>query len=275
MNLRYFLRNYPTTFVGAVIVLVFLVTALGAEQLAPHDPNWVTPRDSVRPPDSEYLFGADHNCRDILSRVIYGARISLLISMTSVTVGLIVGVSLGALAGWNSKYELVIMRLVDMMLSFPGLITALAIVAILGSGIENVIAANMAYQIPMFARLTHGLVLSTRPNTYVMAARSVGLSDFYILLRHIMPNILGPIVVQGSLLIPDAIMTTSALSFLGLGVSPPTAEWGGMLQDGIKWFRLAPHVMLFPGGCLMLTVLGFNLLGDGMRQWLDPQLRIN
>ena len=195
--------------------------------------------------------------------------------MTSVTVGLIVGVSLGALAGWNSKYELVIMRLVDMMLSFPGLITALAIVAILGSGIENVIAANMAYQIPMFARLTHGLVLSTKPNTYVMAARSVGLSDFYILLRHIMPNILGPIVVQGSLLIPDAIMTTSALSFLGLGVSPPTAEWGGMLQDGIKWFRLAPHVMLFPGGCLMLTVLGFNLLGDGMRQWLDPQLRIN
>ncbi|MDP6586315.1 MAG: ABC transporter permease [Anaerolineales bacterium] len=275
MNLRYFLRNYPTAFVGAVIVLVFLVTALGAEQLAPHDPNWVTPRDSVQPPNSEYIFGADHNGRDILSRVIYGARISLLISMTSVTVGLIVGVSLGALAGWNSKYELVIMRLVDMMLSFPGLITALAIVAILGSGIENVIAANMAYQIPMFARLTHGLVLSTRPNTYVMAARSVGLPDFYILLRHIMPNILGPIVVQGSLLIPDAIMTTSALSFLGLGVSPPTAEWGGMLQDGIKWFRLAPHVMLFPGGCLMLTVLGFNLLGDGMRQWLDPQLRIN
>ena len=275
MNVRYFLRNYPTAFVGAIIVLVFIVTAVGAEQLAPHDPNWVTPRDSVKPPNSVYIFGADHNGRDILSRVIYGARISLLISMTSVTVGLIVGVSLGALAGWNSKYEIVIMRVVDMMLSFPGLITALAIVAILGSGIENVIAANMAYQIPMFARLTHGLVLSTRPNTYVMAARSVGLSDFYILLRHIMPNILGPIVVQASLLIPDAIMTTSALSFLGLGVSPPTAEWGGMLQDGIKWFRLAPHVMLFPGGCLMLTVLGFNLLGDGLRQWLDPQLRIN
>ena len=275
MNVRYFLRNYPTAFLGAIIVLVFLVTALGAEQLAPHDPNWVTPRDSVRPPDSEYFFGADHNGRDILSRVIYGARISLLLSMSSVTVGLIVGVSLGALAGWNSKYELVIMRIVDMMLSFPGLITALAIVAILGSGIENVIAANMAYQIPMFARLTHGLVLSTKPNTYIMAARSVGLSDLHILLRHIMPNILGPIVVQGSLLIPDAIMTTSALSFLGLGVSPPTAEWGGMLQDGIKWFRLAPHVMLFPGGCLMLTVLGFNLLGDGLRQWLDPQLRIN
>ena len=275
MNIRYFLRNYPTACLGAIIVLVFIVTALGAEQLAPHDPNWVTPRDSVRPPDSEYIFGADHNGRDILSRVIYGARISLLISMSSVTVGLIFGVSLGALAGWNSKYELVIMRLVDMMLSFPGLITALAIVAILGSGIENVIAANMAYQIPMFARLTHGLVLSTKPNTYIMAARSVGLSDFHTLFRHIMPNILGPIVVQGSLLIPDAIMTTSALSFLGLGVSPPTAEWGGMLQDGIKWFRLAPHVMLFPGGCLMLTVLGFNLLGDGLRQWLDPQLRIN
>ena len=275
MNVRYFLRNYPTAFVGAIIVLVFIVTAVGAEQLAPHDPNWVTPRDSVKPPNSVYIFGADHNGRDILSRVIYGARISLLISMTSVTVGLIVGVSLGALAGWNSKYEIVIMRVVDMMLSFPGLITALAIVAILGSGVENVIAANMAYQIPMFARLTHGLVLSTRPNTYVMAARSVGLSDFHILFRHIMPNILGPIVVQASLLIPDAIMTTSALSFLGLGVSPPTAEWGGMLQDGIKWFRLAPHVMLFPGGCLMLTVLGFNLLGDGLRQWLDPQLRIN
>ncbi|HCU98361.1 MAG TPA: glutathione ABC transporter permease GsiD [Chloroflexi bacterium] len=275
MNLSYFLRNYPTTVIGAVIVVMFIVTALGAEQLAPYDPNYVTPRDSVKPPGGDYIFGADHNGRDILSRVIYGARISLLISMTSVTVGLILGVTLGALSGWNSKFETVIMRIVDMMLSFPGLITALAIVAILGSGIENVIAANMAYHIPQFARLTHGLVLSVKPNTYVMAARSVGLSDFYILLRHIMPNILGPIIVQGSLLIPDAIMTTSALSFLGLGVSPPTAEWGGMLQDGIKWFRIAPHVMLFPGGCLMLTVLGFNLLGDGLRQWLDPQLRIN
>ena len=275
MNARYILRNYPTTLMGTIIVLVFLITALGAEQLAPHDPNWVSPRDSIRTPDSEYLFGADHNGRDILSRVIYGSRISLLISMTSVTVGLVVGVSLGALAGWNSKFETVIMRLVDMMLSFPGLITALAIVAIFGSGIENVIAANMAYHIPQFARLTHGLVLSIKPNIYVMSARSVGLSDFHILVRHIMPNILGPIVVQASLLIPDAIMTTSALSFLGLGVSPPTAEWGGMLQDGIKWFRIAPHVMIFPGACLMVTVLGFNLLGDGLRQWLDPQLRIN
>jgi peptide/nickel transport system permease protein len=156
------------------------------------------------------------------------------------------------------------------LLSFPGIITALAIVSILGSGLENVIIAIVMFHIPQFARLTHGLVLSTKQNTYVTAAQSIGTHDRTIMARHILPNISAAIIVQMSLLIPDAIMTTAALSFLGLGVKPPTAEWGSMLQDSLKWARLAPHVMIFPGLALMLVVFGFNVFGDGLRAALDP-----
>jgi peptide/nickel transport system permease protein len=165
------------------------------------------------------------------------------------------------------------MRLMDVLLCFPGIITALTIISILGSGIENVIVAIVMYQIPQFARLTHGLTLTVKENDYVTAAISVGANDFRILLRHILPNILASIIVQMSLLIPGAIMTTAGLSFLGLGVEPPTAEWGSMLQDSLKWARRAPHVMIFPGLALMLVVFGFNTFGDGLRAALDPKLR--
>jgi peptide/nickel transport system permease protein len=165
------------------------------------------------------------------------------------------------------------MRAMDVLLCFPSIVTALTIISVLGPGINNLIIAIAVYQVPQCARLANGLTLTVRENVYVEAAVSVGVPARRILSRHILPNILAPMLVQGSLLIPSAIMTTAALSFLGLGVRPPLAEWGSMLQGSLQWVQLAPHVMIFPGLALMLVVFGFNTLGDGLRSALDPRLR--
>lgn len=268
-----FMNTYKLASIGGFVVILFVLVGLLAPWVAPKDPNQISVWDSVKPPGGEFLLGADHNGRDLLSRIIYGARISLFISFVAVGIGTVIGVALGIFAGWNKGLETPIMRLMDVLLCFPGIITALAIISILGSGVENVIVAIVMYQIPQFARLAHGLALVTKENTYVTAALSIGASDGRILSRHILPNIMAPIIVQMSLLIPGAIMTTAGLSFLGLGVEPPTAEWGSMLQDSLKWARLAPHVMIFPGLALMLVVFGFNTFGDGLRSALDPRLR--
>lgn len=268
-----FVRQHKLAALGGLIVLTFVLMAIFAPWVAPQDPNKVNVRDSVMPPGPKYLLGADHNGRDLLSRIIFGARISLFISTVAIIIGTFFGVSLGILAGWSKRLETPIMRLMDVLLCFPGIITALTIISILGSGVENVIVAIVMYQIPQFARLAHGLTLTVKENDYVTAAISIGANDGRILLRHILPNILASIIVQMSLLIPGAIMTIAGLSFLGLGVSPPTAEWGSMLQDSLKWARMAPHVMIFPGLALMLVVFGFNTFGDGLRTALDPKLR--
>lgn len=273
--LRTFIRDHRLATVGALIVLLFVLTAIFAPWLAPKDPNAISVRDSLAPPGPEFPLGADNNGRDLLSRIIYGARISLFIGFTSVAIGTLLGVFLGISAGWYPRFEMPIMRLMDVLLSFPGIIIGLTIIAILGSGIENVILAIAVYQIPQFARLAHGLSLSVKEETYVDAAISVGAPDGRILSQYIVPNILAPILVQVSLLIPSAIMTSAGLSFLGLGVPPPTPEWGSMLQNSITWARMAPHVMIFPGLALMLVVFGFNVLGDGLRDALDPRVRGN
>lgn len=268
-----FTHNHKLAAIGGLIVIIFLLMALFAPWIAPKDPNKVSVRDSVKPPGGEYLLGADHNGRDLLSRIIFGARISLLISFTAVTVGTVIGVLLGTLAGWITVLETPIMRFMDVLLCFPGIITALTIISILGSGVENVIVAIVMFQIPQNARLAHGLTLTVKENTYVTAALAVGAGNGRIIARHILPNIVASIIVQMSLLIPSAIMITAGLSFLGLGVEPPTAEWGSMLQDSLKWARTAPHLMIYPGLALMLVVFGFNTLGDGLRAALDPRLR--
>jgi len=272
-TLVYFSRNFRLATIGALIVIFFILAAIFAPLLAPYDPDAINLRNSLDPPSAEHLFGTDHNGRDQLSRIIYGARISLFISFLAVLLGASVGVLLGIIAGWFRPVEMLIMRVMDIMLSFPSIILALLIITILGTGIENVIVAIAINMIPTFARLAHGQTLSIRNQVYVTAAISIGVRDWRILFRHILPNILSPIIVQTSLVIPNAIMTTASLSFLGLGVRPPTAEWGSMLQDSMKYAAIAPHLMVFPGIALLLVVFGFNTFGDGLRISLDPKMR--
>lgn len=266
-------RDYKLAAFGGALVCLFVLTGLFAPWLAPKDPNKVSVRNALVPPSIEFPLGTDNNGRDILSRIIYGARISLYISATSVGIAALVGVSLGLLAAWYRWLRTPIMRLMDVLLAFPGIVVALAIIAILGSGLENVILAIAIYQIPQFARLAHGLALSVQEQTYIEAAIAGGETDQAILSRYVLPNILAPLVVQFSLLLPGAIMTAAGLSFIGLGVPPPTAEWGSMLQLSLTWGQLAPHITIFPGLALMVVVFGFNVLGDGLRDALDPRLK--
>jgi peptide/nickel transport system permease protein len=215
----------------------------------------------------------DNNGRDLLSRIIYGARISLTISVSAVARGTVAGIVLGMIAGWYRRLEGDTMRLMVVMFSFPGIIFALTIIAILGNGLLNVILAIAVYQVPQFARLAHSMTLSVKESAYVEAIISVGARDERILGRYVLPNILSPLIVQTGLLIAAAIMTTASLAFLGLGVTLPIAEWGSVLQNSLSWARMVPHVMIFPGLALMLVVFGFNVFGDGLRDALDPRLR--
>jgi len=269
-----FARDHKLAAFGALIVIAFVITGVFADELAPKDPNRVSTRHSLAPPGTEgFPLGADNNGRDILSRIIHGARVSLYISSIAVGLAALVGVTLGIVAAWYRWTRGPIMRLMDVLLAFPGIVIALTIIAILGRGVENVIIAIAIYQIPQFARLAHGLALSVQEQTYVEAAVAGGEGDMAILGRYVLPNIVAPIIVQVSLLIPGAIMTAAGLSFIGLGVPPPTAEWGAMLQLSMTWGRMAPHMTIFPGLALMLVVFGFNVLGDGLRDALDPRLR--
>jgi peptide/nickel transport system permease protein len=268
-----FIKSNRLATIGGILVFIFLLMGIFAPVIAPFDPNKINLRGSLMPPGSSNLLGTDHQGRDLLSRIIFGARISLGISFASVLFGSAIGTILGIIAGWFSSLETIIMRTMDVLLSFPSIVTALTILAILGPGINNLIFAIAVYQIPQFARLTHGQTLTVKNNTYVIAALSLGIPNYRIILRHILPNIMASIIVQISLLIPSAVMMTAGLSFLGLGISPPTAEWGGMLQDSLKHFYRAPHLMIFPGLALMLVVFGFNTFGDGLRISLDPRMR--
>jgi peptide/nickel transport system permease protein len=268
-----FFRLHRLAAVGGAIVVVFVAAGLLAPWLAPYDPNAINVRATLEPPGRMNLLGTDNQGRDLLSRVVYGARMSLFISLTSVGFGAVVGVTLGILAGYYRRLDGPIMRLNDVLLAFPGIIVALTIVSILGKGLENVIVAIAIVQVPQYIRLAHGLTLSVKDRVFVEAAVAVGAPDGSIIFRHVMPNTMGPIVVQTSLLIPGAIMTAATLSFLGLGVQPPTPEWGAMLQNSLQWARLAPHVMVIPGLALMLVVFGFNVFGDGLRDAMDPRLR--
>jgi peptide/nickel transport system permease protein len=266
-------RLIGTVAAGGLPVLVFVTAGLMAPVLAPYNPDQISIRDALAPPTAKHVLGTDNQGRDLMSRLLFGARLSLLISVSAVGFGALSGSTLGVLAGYYGRLEMPIMRLMDVLLAFPGVIVALTIIAILGGqGVRNVVLAIAIYQVPQFARLVHGLVLAIRQQPFVESAYAVGLTDARLIARHIVPNTVGPIVVQSSLLIPDAIMTTAVLSFLGLGVPPPTAEWGSMLQNSLQWVELAPHVMIVPGVALMLVVLGFNLFGDGLRDAADPQL---
>ncbi len=264
----------------AALVGVFIIAALAlagvlAPIIAPYNPVKQDLAHVLLPPCPTHPLGTDHLGRDILSRIIYGARLSLFIGFLAVGLGLALGVPLGIVSGYYGGWaDLVVQRLVDIMLSFPSFLLALSLVALLGVGLTNVILAVGVSTIPSFIRLTRGAVLVIREQTYIEAARAVGTGDGRILFRHILPNVTAPVVVQATLSLGVAVLMASGLGFLGLGVQPPTPEWGAMLGEGRNYIFSAPYVATFPGLAIFLAVLGFNLVGDGLRDALDPRLRL-
>ena len=259
--------------VGAGIVLTFALAAVFAPWIAPHDPLATQPLYRFRGPSQVHWLGNDELGRDILSRIIYGARISLLVGVASVTIGLLGGGVLGFLAGYYRFLDNPIMRLIDVLMAFPFILRAVAVVAILGPGLLTTMLAVGLGGVPSFARLVRSSVLSLREATYVEAARAVGCHELRIFLRHVLPNMIGTIIVYATLTMGTAILGAATLSFLGLGVQPPTPEWGDMVSQGRLYLRIAPHVVIFPSLAISMVVLGFNLLGDGLRDALDPSLR--
>jgi peptide/nickel transport system permease protein len=260
--------------VGVGVVGLFMIMAFVAPLLTPYGPTEQTLVQRLKPPTMEHLFGMDHLGRDVFSRVIYGARISLQVGVVAVALGLVFGTVLGLLAGYSSGWiDATIMRFMDIMLAFPSTLLAIAIVAARGPGLFNTMIAVGVVAIPIYARITRGTVLSIKETDYVLAARSLGAGHLRLMVRHILPNCLSPIIVQATLGFATAVISAAALGFLGLGAQPPEPEWGAMLADSYQYLVNAPWALFFPGGAIMLTVLGFNLLGDGLRDALDPRTR--
>jgi len=259
---------------GLGILVCLILVALFAPYLAPYNPYQSNMPESLKAPGQGHLLGTDELGRDIFTRIIYGSRISLKVGILAVSVALTIGVILGAIAGYyGGIIDNTIMRAMDIMLAFPSLLLAIAFMTALGRGIENAIIAIGIVSTPHYARIVRGSVLAVKENEYIQAARAMGASDLRIIFYHVLPNVLSPIVIRATLGISTAILETAALGFLGLGVQPPFAEWGAMLGSGRGYFYNAPHIVLYPGLAITITVLAFNLLGDGLRDVLDPRLK--
>jgi peptide/nickel transport system permease protein len=270
---RSFKKN-KMALVGTGIVLFFILLAVFAPVIAPYEINDQNLSMRLKAPSSEHVFGTDDFGRDIFSRVIYGARISLWVGFFSVLGSVIVGSLLGIIAGYYGRWiDGMISRIFDIMLAFPSILLAIGIVAVLGPSLKNALIAIAIINIPNFGRLIRSRVLSIKQEEYIMAAKAIGMSDARILFHHILPNSMAPIIVQGTLAIATAIIEAAALGFLGLGAQPPNPEWGKMLADSKDYLTQAPWTMIFPGLAIMLTVLGFNLMGDGLRDALDPRMK--
>ena len=268
------LRNRSALLGGSVLLLIVFLS-LAAPLISPYDPIKTNQRLSLESPSPEHLMGTDRFGRDIFSRVLYAGQTSLPIGIVAVAIGVLVGVSLGLLAGFHGGWvDGVSMRFVDLLLAFPGILLALAIIAILGGSLTNLMIAVGIAAIPEYVRITRGAVLSVKEREFILAARVIGARGPSIMFRHILPNVVAPIIVLATLGMAAAIITGSALSFLGLGIKPPTPEWGNMLAEGREFLQHAPWVAFFPGLAIMLTVLSINLLGDGLRDALDPRMRV-
>jgi ABC-type dipeptide/oligopeptide/nickel transport system permease subunit len=267
------LRN-RLALVGMIVTALVVVVAIVAPFIAPYDPLQLNIRDRLQPPSEAHWFGTDHLGRDIFSRVLYGATISLQVGVVAVALGTIVGLIAGAAAGYIGKrVDTVLMGLMDAIYAFPAILLALALVAAFGASLVTVMTAIAIVRIPIFARTVRGSVLAEREKEYVQAAQCIGVNPLWILFKHILPNTLAPLIVVTTTYFATAIVVEASLSFLGLGVPPPAASWGVMLNDGRKYMEANPHVVIFPGLAISLTVLGFNLLGDGLRDVLDPRLK--
>lgn len=270
---RTFARNRAAV-LGLVMVLMVVFVAVAAPWLAPHDPIRQEARERLAPPSALHPLGQDDYGRDILSRIIYGARVSLLVGVLSVLLGGTLGTAMGLVAAYRGgMVENVIMRLVDTLLAFPDLITGLLVLAVLGAGLDKMIIAIGLVISPSFARLAHGPTLALREKDFVNAARCIGVNDLRMIGRHILPNLLGELLVMASLWTATAIRIEANLSFIGLGVAPPTPTWGQMIRDGTMHLTTTPTFSVFPGIAVLFTVLAFNLLGDGLRDVLDPKLQ--
>jgi peptide/nickel transport system permease protein len=271
------LKRNPGAVVGAIVVLLFVVLAVFAPAIAPYDPNEQVGSLAANPegPSGEHLMGLDEQGRDFFSRVVYGSRLSLLTGLVSVAVGLLFGVLLGALAGYLGGWvDTLIMRFMDIMLSIPALLLAIAIVTAIGRGLLPIMVAIGVINIPVFARLLRGSILAQREADYVLAARSLGATGPRLLAVHILPNAIAPVIVQATLAMGTAIIEVAALSFLGLGPSDPGfPEWGKMVADNSNRLTASTHLIFFPGFAIVLSVLGINLIGDGLREAIDPKLR--
>ena len=271
---RRLLRNGPAV-LGLVFILIFVVGAVLAPLIAPYDPAFGNLSLSKQGPTAAHLFGTDLLGRDELSRVLYGARISLIVGVVAVLFGLVFGVTVGAVAGGlGGKVDTVLMRVTDVLLAIPGILLAIGIVAWLGHGqIQIMLAVGISYA-PIFARLLRGSLLALREADFVTAARSEGATPVRILLRHLMPNALTPLIVQATLAMATAIIDVAGLGFLGLGPGDPrVAEWGEMLTDSARFLQNAPYLILFPGAAIVISAIGLNLLGDGLREAIDPRLK--
>lgn len=260
--------------IGASILIVMITLTMLAPLITTYDPVEVNPRLRLQPPSLEHPFGTDDFGRDILTRVLYGGGLSLQVGLISVLIACSIGTTLGIIAGYYGSWlDVIIMRLMDMMLAFPGILLALAIVAVLGKSLPNVMIAVGISTIPLFTRIVRGTTLSVKQMDYITASRALGCSDAQIMFRHVLPNVITPIIVVATNGVASAIIAGAALSFLGLGAQPPTPEWGIMLSEGRNYLRAASWITTFPGLAIMITVLSINLLGDGLRDALDPRLK--
>lgn len=267
------LKKNKAAMVGGIFILLFIIIAIIGPFFTPYLPNTQIIANKLAPPSLDHWFGTDHLGRDIFSRVVHGMKYTIYIGFFSVILGATIGVFLGIISGYyGGKLDAVIMRCMDVLLAFPGILLALAIVSVLGGSLNNVIIAVAIFSIPVFARIVRGSTLEVKNLEYIDAIKALGAGNSRIIFKHIFPNVTSPIIVQATLNIATAVLAASGLSFLGLGAEPPTPEWGTMLSDGRNYLFKAPHVAFFPGVAIVIVVLAFNILGDGLRDALDPKM---
>jgi peptide/nickel transport system permease protein len=271
--MRRLLRNFAFTS-GLLLTILLVAAALAAPLLAPHDPNEQDTSRRLEGPAPGHPLGLDDLGRDVLSRVIYGARVSLRVGFSVVILASLIGVTLGAISGYfGGAVDVAVMRLCDILLAFPGILLAIALVAVLGPSLNNVVLALATIGWVGYARLVRGQVLKVREMEYVTAAKALGARSWRVIVRHVLPNVINPVIVMATLGLAGAILAEAALSFLGLGVQPPTPSWGAMLTSGRRYLGLANHLAIYPGIAIMLAVMGLNFLGDGLIDALDPKYR--
>jgi peptide/nickel transport system permease protein len=271
--LRAFNAN-KASWVGLALIVLVALAAIFAPLLAPHDPLEQNILDRLKPPTAEHLLGTDYFGRDTLSRLLYGARVSLIIGVGATLIAMTLGATIGMLAGWRGgRFDAVIMQVMDMLLAFPSLILGLIIVAMLGPSMTNIIAAIALTSVPTFARIARAPTISMKARDFVEAGRALGFSDTRILCRHILPNIFPEILVMGALWLANAVRTEASLAFIGLGLKPPTPTWGGMIREGFDNILDSAWLAIAPGVAILIVVFALNLLGDGLRDSIDPKLR--